>query len=101
MARLAAGRALEGVHVDATDLVEGTRGLDPTETLVIVSSKTFTTIETLTNAHTARDWLVAGTGDEGVVALQEWVAHGRGVRGHLSALFDHGPVWLPRSAATR
>ena len=40
------------------------RDLDPAETLFIVSSKTFTTLETMTNAHTARDWLLAGLGDE-------------------------------------
>ena len=43
-----------------TDFVEATRDLDPAETLFIVSSKTFTTLETMTNAHSARDWLLAG-----------------------------------------
>jgi glucose-6-phosphate isomerase len=56
-------------NVDGTDIAEATRDLDPTETLFIVSSKTFTTLETLTNAHSARDWLVAGFGgDESAVA---------------------------------
>lgn len=56
-------------NVDGTDFVEATRDLDPTETLFIVSSKTFTTLETLTNAHSARAWLVAGyQGDEKAVA---------------------------------
>ena len=55
-------------NVDGTDIVETTRDLDPAETLFIVCSKTFTTLETLTNARTARDWLVAGLGDEGAVA---------------------------------
>jgi len=50
-------------NVDATDLVEATRDLDPAETLFIVSSKTFTTIETMTNARSARDWLRRGLGD--------------------------------------
>jgi glucose-6-phosphate isomerase len=47
-------------NVDGTDFAEAVRDLDPAETLVIVSSKTFTTLETMTNAHTARDWLLAG-----------------------------------------
>jgi glucose-6-phosphate isomerase len=55
-------------NVDATDFVEAVRDLDPAETLFIVSSKTFTTLETLTNARSARDWLVAGLGDEAAVA---------------------------------
>jgi glucose-6-phosphate isomerase len=55
-------------NVDGTDMAEATRDLDPAETLFIVSSKTFTTLETLTNAHTARDWLVNGLGDESAVA---------------------------------
>ena len=45
-------------NVDGTDFAEATRDLDPAETLFIVSSKTFTTLETLTNARTARDWCV-------------------------------------------
>jgi len=55
-------------NVDGSDEWEATRDLDPAETLFIVSSKTFTTIETLTNARTARDWLVSGLGDERAVA---------------------------------
>jgi glucose-6-phosphate isomerase len=56
-------------NVDATDFVEETRDLDPAETLFIVSSKTFTTLETMANAHTAREWLLAGLdGDEAAVA---------------------------------
>ncbi len=47
-------------NVDGTDFVEAVRDLDPEETLFIVSSKTFTTLETMTNAHTARKWLLAG-----------------------------------------
>ena len=50
-------------NVDPTDFVEATRDLDPAETLFIVCSKTFTTQETLTNAHAARDWCVAALGD--------------------------------------
>jgi glucose-6-phosphate isomerase len=55
-------------NVDSTDLVEATRGLDAAETLFIVSSKTFTTLETLTNAHAARAWSVGQLGDEKSVA---------------------------------
>jgi len=56
-------------NVDGTDFVEAVRGLDPAATLFIVSSKTFTTLETMTNAHAAREWLVAGlAGDETAVA---------------------------------
>src|SRR5207249_2823314 len=55
-------------NVDGTDFVEATRDLDPTETLFIVSSKTFTTLETMTNARTARDWVVRVLGDAAAVA---------------------------------
>jgi glucose-6-phosphate isomerase len=55
-------------NVDAADVVEAVRDLDPAETLFIVASKTFTTVETLTNAVTAREWLVAGLGDPQAVA---------------------------------
>ena len=56
-------------NIDGTDFAEATHGLDPNETLFIVSSKTFTTLETLTNAHTARRWLLAAAdGDEAAIA---------------------------------
>ena len=55
-------------NVDAADFVEATRDLDPAETLFIVASKTFTTLETLTNARTARAWLLRALGDERAVA---------------------------------
>ena len=56
-------------NVDGTDFAEAVEGLDPAETLFIVSSKTFTTLETMTNAHTARAWSLAGLGgDESAVA---------------------------------
>jgi glucose-6-phosphate isomerase len=55
-------------NVDGTDFVEATRDLDPAETLFIVSSKTFTTLETMTNARSARQWLLAALGDEAAVA---------------------------------
>ena len=50
-------------NVDGTDFTEAVRGFDPAETLFIVCSKTFTTLETLTNAHAARRWTLAGLGD--------------------------------------
>jgi len=55
-------------NVDSTDLTEATRGLDPAETLFIVASKTFTTLETMTNAQAARESLVAQLGSEEAVA---------------------------------
>lgn len=56
-------------NVDGTDFVEATKDLDPAETLFIISSKTFTTLETMTNAHGARDWLLAAfSGDAKAVA---------------------------------
>ena len=55
-------------NVDSTDFVEATRDLDPAQTLFIVSSKTFTTLETLANATTARNWLTSHLGDEAAVA---------------------------------
>ncbi len=56
-------------NVDGTDFAETTRDLDPEETLFVVSSKTFTTLETMTNANSAREWLLAGLGgDESAVA---------------------------------
>jgi len=55
-------------NVDGTDFAEATRDLDPAATLFIVASKTFTTQETMTNARTARDWLLAALADEAAVA---------------------------------
>jgi glucose-6-phosphate isomerase len=55
-------------NVDSTDFVEAIRDLDPAETLFIVSSKTFTTLETMTNARSARNWLLASLGDEAAIA---------------------------------
>ncbi|MFK4267586.1 glucose-6-phosphate isomerase [Streptomyces milbemycinicus] len=55
-------------NVDATDFVEATRDLSPEETLFIISSKTFGTLETLTNARSARDWVVGALGSEEAVA---------------------------------
>jgi glucose-6-phosphate isomerase len=55
-------------NVDSTDFVEATRDLQPAETLFIISSKTFGTLETLTNAHSARDWVVNQLGSQDAVA---------------------------------
>ena len=55
-------------NVDGSDFVEATRDLDPAETLFIVCSKTFTTLETLTNARAARAWCLQGLGDERAIA---------------------------------
>jgi glucose-6-phosphate isomerase len=55
-------------NVDSTDFVEATRDLFADETLFIISSKTFGTLETLTNAHSARDWVIGQLGDEEAVA---------------------------------
>jgi glucose-6-phosphate isomerase len=55
-------------NVDGTDFAEATRDLDPEETLFVISSKTFTTLETMTNAHTAREWALAKLGDEEAIA---------------------------------
>ena len=61
-------------NVDGTDFVEAVRDLDPAETLFIVSSKTFTTLETMTNAHTARDWSVQGLGGDQKSVAKHFVA---------------------------
>ena len=61
-------------NVDGTDFVEATRDLDPAETLFIVSSKTFTTLETMTNAESARQWLLAGLGGDVKAVAKHFVA---------------------------
>jgi glucose-6-phosphate isomerase len=61
-------------NVDGMDLTEAVRDLDPSETLFIVSSKTFTTLETMTNAHSARDWLLAGLGGDEKSVASHFVA---------------------------
>ncbi len=55
-------------NIDGTDFAEATRDLDPAQTLFIIASKTFTTLETMTNAHTARDWILATLKDPAAVA---------------------------------
>src|SRR5712664_1074867 len=61
-------------NVDGTDLAEATRDLDPAETLFIVSSKTFTTLETMTNAESARKWLLSGLGGDAKAVAKHFVA---------------------------
>jgi len=61
-------------NVDGTDFAEAVQDLDPAETLFIVSSKTFTTLETMTNAHTARDWSLAGFGGDIKAVAKHFVA---------------------------
>jgi glucose-6-phosphate isomerase len=61
-------------NVDGIDFLEATREFDPAETLFIVSSKTFTTLETMTNAETARDWLLTGLGGDRAAVAKHFVA---------------------------
>ncbi|HEX3857097.1 MAG TPA: glucose-6-phosphate isomerase [Verrucomicrobiae bacterium] len=61
-------------NVDGIDFVEATRDLDPAETLFIISSKTFTTLETMTNAQSARDWLLKGLGGNPKAVAKHFVA---------------------------
>src|SRR5208337_2299760 len=61
-------------NIDGTDCAEAVRDLDPSETLFIVSSKTFTTLETMTNAHTARDWSLKGLGGDEKSVAKHFVA---------------------------
>jgi len=61
-------------NVDGTDFVEAVYDLDPAETLFIISSKTFTTLETMTNSRTARDWLLAGLASDKRAVARHFVA---------------------------
>jgi glucose-6-phosphate isomerase len=61
-------------NVDGTDFAEKTRDLDPAETIFVISSKTFTTLETMTNARTAREWSLAGLGGDEVAVAKHFVA---------------------------
>jgi glucose-6-phosphate isomerase len=63
-------------NVDGTDFAEATRDLDPAETLFVVSSKTFATLETMTNARTAREWALAGLGGTDAAVARHFVAGG-------------------------
>jgi len=61
-------------NIDGTDFAEAVRDLDPSETLFIVCSKTFTTLETMTNAHSARDWALNGLGGDTKAVAKHFVA---------------------------
>jgi glucose-6-phosphate isomerase len=61
-------------NVDGTDFAEKTCDLDPAETMFLVASKTFTTLETMTNAHTARQWLLSGVGGDEAAIAKHFVA---------------------------
>jgi glucose-6-phosphate isomerase len=61
-------------NIDGTDFAEAVQDLDPSETLFIISSKTFTTLETMTNAHTARDWSLKGLGGDVNAVAKHFVA---------------------------
>src|ERR1700734_4298488 len=68
-------------NVDSTDFAEAVRDLDPAETLFIISSKTFTTLETMTNAHTAREWSLAGLGGDEKSVAAHFVAVSTNAKG--------------------
>src|ERR1043165_6305226 len=61
-------------NIDGTDFAEKTRDLNPEETLFVISSKTFTTLETMTNARTAREWSLAGLGGDEAAVAKHFVA---------------------------
>ena len=77
-------------NVDGTDFAEATRDLDPAETLFIVSSKTFTTLETMTNAQTARAWLLAGLGGDEKAVAKHFVAVSTNAAGGGEVRHRHG-----------
>jgi len=68
-------------NVDGTDFAEAVQGLDAAETLLIISSKTFTTLETMTNAHTARDWSLAALGGDQRAVAKHFVAVSTNAKG--------------------
>jgi glucose-6-phosphate isomerase len=81
-------------NVDGADFAEAVQDLDPAETLFIISSKTFTTLETMTNAHTARAWLLAGLGGDEVSVAKHFVAVSTNAA-ELAGVFD--PSLIARS----
>jgi glucose-6-phosphate isomerase len=68
-------------NVDGTDFAEAVQGLDAAETLFVISSKTFTTLETMTNAHTARDWSLAALGGDEKSVAKHFVAVSTNAKG--------------------
>jgi glucose-6-phosphate isomerase len=89
-------------NVDGTDFAEATRDLDPAETLFIISSKTFTTLETMTNAQTARHWSLESLRDEKAVA-KHFVAVSTNAAEVTKFGIDTGSVdatrWIQRSGS--
>jgi glucose-6-phosphate isomerase len=79
-------------NVDGTDFTEATRDLDPAETLFIVSSKTFTTLETMTNARTARAWTLAALRDEAAIS-RHFVAVSTNAREVAAFGIDHANMF--------
>ncbi len=77
-------------NVDGTDFAEATRDLDPAETLFVISSKTFTTLETMTNAHSARDWLLTGMGGDKAAVARHFVAVSTNAREVVGVRHRHG-----------
>ncbi|MCZ7628748.1 MAG: glucose-6-phosphate isomerase [Microthrixaceae bacterium] len=77
-------------NVDPTDLVEATRDLDPAETLFIVASKTFSTLETMTNAHSARAWVLDALGDPAVPDSEVVARHFVAVSTNADGVRDFG-----------
>ena len=77
-------------NVDGADLYEATHDLDPAETLFIVSSKTFTTVETVTNATSAKKWLLAGLGGDESAVAKHFVAVSTNAEGGLRLRHRHG-----------
>ena len=75
-------------NVDSTDFVEATRDLDADETLFIISSKTFTTLETMTNANSAREWTLAALGDDAAIA-KHFVAVSTNAEGVAAVRYRH------------
>jgi glucose-6-phosphate isomerase len=94
-------------NVDGTDITEALRDLEPAETLFIISSKTFTTLETMTNAHSARAWLLKGLGGDEKSVARHFVAVSTNARRCRSSgsirrtCLDSGTGWADATRWTR
>ena len=80
-------------NVDGTDFFESTRGLNPEETLFVICSKTFTTLETMTNAHSAREWCLAGLGGDEAAITRHFVAVSTNAEGVSGFGIDTGNMF--------
>jgi glucose-6-phosphate isomerase len=80
-------------NVDGTDFHESTRDLDPEETLFVICSKTFTTLETMTNARTAREWCLAGLGGDETAIARHFVAVSTNAEGVTGFGIDAGNMF--------